>query len=121
MLRRLWLYVNKLFDFDAHVGAITDPRSKPQIRLDTVLKSVFAMIATRRGSLNSMELELRLPKSMPDLPSADTISRLFSDIDSMELRNWHWHNCSKLKRNKVLDTKLALPAVAVDGHEFFSH
>jgi hypothetical protein len=121
MFRRLLLYVNKLFDFDAQVAAITDIRNKPQIELNVVLKSVFAMIATRRGSLNSMELELRLPKLMPDLPSADTISRLLSDIDSMELRYWHWHNCSRLKRNKVIESKLPLNAVAVDGHEFFSH
>jgi hypothetical protein len=113
--------VNKLFDFDARLDAITDIRSKPQIGLDVVLKSVFTMIATRRGSLNSMELELRLPKSAPGLPSADTISRLLSNIDPVELRNWHWQNCSRLKRNKVFNTKLPLNAVAVDGHEFFSH
>jgi len=84
------------------------------------------MHTTRLGSLNALDVELRLPKRIESLigqntPSADTIGRVFAKISSTDLRRLHWRHCYQFKRNKVLDTDLPLKAIGVDGHEFFSH
>jgi hypothetical protein len=84
------------------------------------------MHVSRLGSLNALDVELRLPKRIErlmgdDKPSADTISRVFAKISSTDLRRLHWRHCYRFKRNKVLDTDLPLRAIGVDGHEFFSH
>ena len=84
------------------------------------------MQLTRRGSLNALDAEMRLPKKADGIigknkPSVDTIGRVFTKIIPDDLRSFHWGNCYRLKRNKVLDTSFPLNAVAVDGHELFSH
>jgi hypothetical protein len=84
------------------------------------------MHVSRLGSLNALDVELRLPKRIErwvgdDKPSADTISRVFAKISSTDLRRLPWRHCYRFKRNKVLDTDLPLGAIGVDGHEFFSH
>ena len=84
------------------------------------------MHLTRLGSLNALDVKLRLPKRIERFvgqkkPSVDTIGRVFTKISSTDLRRLHWSNCYQLKRNKVLDTDLPLKAIGIDGHEFFSH
>lgn len=84
------------------------------------------MHLTRLGSLNALDVELRLPKRIEsfmgkDKPSVDTIGRVLTKISSTDLRRLHRSNCYQLKRNKVLDTGLPLHAIGIDGHEFFSH
>ena len=84
------------------------------------------MQLTRLGSLNALDVELRLPGKVESFignnkPSVDTISRVFTKINPDDMRRLHWDNCYQLKRNKALDTVLPLNAVGIDGHEFFSH
>ena len=84
------------------------------------------MHVTRLGSLNTLDVELRLPKRIESLmgkkkPSVDTIGRVFTKISSTDLRRLHWSHCYQFKRNKVLDTDSPLRALGLDGHEFFSH
>jgi hypothetical protein len=84
------------------------------------------MQMTRMGSLNALDVELSLPKKIEnfigkDKPSVDTIGRIYTKIESDQLRTFLWNACYQLKRNKALNTDLPLNAIGVDGHEFFSH
>jgi len=126
MLKRFLDYSNKVFDFSRRLSKITDTRIKPQISTRSVLFSSFIMHLTRRGSLNALDTEMRLPKKADGIigknkPSVDTIGRVFTKIIPDDLRSFHWGNCYRLKRNKALDTNFPLNAVAIDGHELFSH
>ena len=126
MFRRFFDYTDKVFGFSKALSEITDTRSASRIRMQSVLWSSFIMHLTRLGSLNALDVELRLPKRIEsfigkDKPSVDTIGRVFTKIPSTDLRRLHWSHCYQLKRNKVLDTDLPLNAIGIDGHEFFSH
>lgn len=126
MLRRFFDYIDKVFDFSTRLGEITDTRVRPQIDTLSVLLSSFTMHLTRLGSLNAMDVELHLPKKVTTIignvmPGIDTISRVFTKIPSDQLRAFHLGNCYQLKRNKALTTDIPLTAIAIDGHEFFSH
>jgi hypothetical protein len=126
MLKRFFDYTDKIFNFTEALSEITDTRLKPQISTQSVLLSSFIMHLTRLGSLNALDVELRLPKRIEgfigkDKPSVDTIGRVFTKIRPSDLRRFHWGNCYRLKRNKALTSNLPLNAVGIDGHEFFSH
>jgi len=126
MFRRFFDYIDKVFDFSRKLAEITDARAKPQIRTRSVLLSSFIMNVTRLGSLNALDVELRLPDKSGNITGqdklgVDTIGRVFTQIIPDDLRSFHLANCYRLKRNKVLDTNFPFHAVAVDGHEFFSH
>jgi hypothetical protein len=126
MLSRFFKYVDKVFDFSESLSKITDVRQRPQIATPSVLMSSLIMQLTRRGSLNALDSELRLPKKLErfigkDKPSVDTIGNVFTKIIPDDLRRLHRGNCYQLKRNKVLDADLPLNAIGIDGHEFFSH
>ena len=126
MLRRFFGYADKVFDFNKMLSEITDTRAKPQISTQSILISSLIMHLTRLGSLNALDVELRLPKKVEsfigkDKPSVDTIGRVFTKIIPDDLRRWHWNNCYQLKRNKILETNLSVNAIGIDGHEFFSH
>jgi hypothetical protein len=126
MLRRFFDYADKVFDLSKSLSQITDIRSRPKIDTQSILMSSLIMQLTRRGSLNALDTELRLPKKIEsfigkDKPSVDTIGEVFTKIIPDDLRKLHWENCYRLKRNKALDTYLPLNAVGIDGHEFFSH
>jgi hypothetical protein len=126
MLRRFLDYADKVFGLTTALSEITDTRSASRIRTPSILWSSFIMHVTRLGSLNALDVELRLPKRIEgligqDKPSADTIGRVFAKISSADLRRLHWRHCYQFKRNKVLDTDLPLHAIGLDGHEFFSH
>lgn len=126
MFRRFLDYTDKVFGLSQALSHITDTRSAPRIRTSSVLWSSFMMQVARLGSLNALEVELRLPKRIkglmgPQKPSVDTIGRVFAKISPADLRRLHWSHCYQLKRNKVLQTALPLHAIGLDGHEFFSH
>jgi hypothetical protein len=126
MLRRFFDYADKVFDLSKSLCEITDTRIKPQISTQSVLMSSLIMQMTRLGSLNALDTELRLPKKIEnfigkDKPGVDTIGRVYTKIESDQLREVLWNNCYRLKRNKAIDTGLPLNAIGVDGHEFFSH
>jgi hypothetical protein len=126
MFRRFFDYIDKVFNFSRVLSEINDTRSKPRFTTHSVLLSSFIMLLTRRGSLNALEVEMRLPKKIEGFigkvkPSVDTIGRVFTKICSADLRRFHWGNCYQLKRNKALATDYPLNAIGIDGHEFFSH
>ena len=126
MLRRFLDYTDKVFGFSKALSEITDTRSTSRISTQSVLWSSFIMHLTRLGSLNALDVELRLPKKIESFigqkkPSVDTIGRVFTKISWTDLRRLHWSHCYQFKRNKVLDTDLPLKAIGIDGHEFFSH
>ena len=126
MMRRFCRYIDKVFDFAASVGGLRDGRSQPQIPTTAVWTSAFFMFATRQGSLNAIESELRVPRRLealvgPRKPSADSIGRVMGQIDPGSLRQILRENNRRLRRKKALeDNPWALRFVALDGHEFFS-
>jgi len=126
MFRRFLDYTDKVFGFSSALSEITDTRSVSRISTLSVLWSSSIMHLTRLGSLNALDVELRLPKRIEsfigkDKPSVDTIGRVFTKISSTDLRRLHWGHCYQFKRNKVLGTDLPVKAIGIDGHEFFSH
>lgn len=126
MFRRFLDYTDKVFGLSEALSHITDRRSASRIPTASVLWSSFLMQVSRLGSLNALEVELRLPKRLegligPKKPSAETIGRVFAKISPADLRRLHGSHCYRLKRNKVLQTDLPLQAIGLDGHEFFSH
>jgi hypothetical protein len=87
--------------------------------------SAFWMFVTRRGSLNALESDLRVPKRWEvilgeDRPSADRIGDVFCLSPPEGLREILWGINHQLGRNKALPKEGALRLVAIDGHEFFS-
>jgi hypothetical protein len=125
MLSKFLRYVEKVYDFDRSVHKLKDSRLKPQIPTSSVWLSGFLMYLTRRGSLNAMEKELRLPKRLDGIigcrkPSADTIGRVYGLMDPEQLRQVLSQINHKLGRNKALQSRWPIRIAAVDAHEFFS-
>lgn len=125
MMSRFCRYVEKVFDFGQRIKAIRDSRPKPRIPTAAIWLSAFLMFATRRGSLNAMELELRRPKRLERLigsrkPSADRMGDVFCLIPSEQLRAMLSGINHQLGRNKVFAKGGPWRFVVLDGHEFFS-
>ena len=125
MLSRFFRYIDKVFDFSKAVAKLKDARLKPQIATTAIWLSAFVMFATRRRSLNAIEVDLRVPKRLDNLigprkPSVDTIGRDFCLIDTELLRAMLSGANHQLGRNKVLYNNWPIRIAAVDGHEFFS-
>ena len=111
MLGRFLKHADKVFDLSRSLSAIEDTRPRPRIPTAAVLMSSFIMHLTRRDSLNALDAERRMPKKLdsfigPHNPSADTIGRVYTQIDPDQLRRLHRGHCARLKRNKVLETVL---------------
>jgi hypothetical protein len=80
------------------------------------------MLLSRLGSLNALEQlddSAKLRKYMGDyLPSADTLGRVFAQVDTDTIRKVQHGIYDRLKRNKVFEQpKHGLIALAIDGHE----
>jgi len=126
MMARFCRYVEKVFHWNALLERLRDSRQKPQIPTRAVFTSVVMLFATRLGSLNALEEQLRVAgrwKSVVGrrLPSADSVGRIVAGIDSECLRDILSQIGHILRRNKVLDENpWSLRFVALDGHEFFS-
>lgn len=126
MMARFARYIEKVFDFGQALATLRDSRTRPQIPTASVWTSAFLMFATRGGSLNALESELRVPKRLEALvgrrkPSADTIGRVMAQTHTAPLRKILRDNNHRLRRKKALDDNpWALRFAAVDGHEFFS-
>jgi len=125
MMPRFCCYVEKVFDFGERVETIHDRRQKPRIPASSIWMSAFWMFVTRRGSLNALESDLRVPKRWEgilgeDRPSGDRIGDVFCLIPPEALREILSGINHQLGRNKALSKEGALRFVAVDGHEFFS-
>jgi len=124
MMARFCAYVEKLFALGSHIAAMRDRRLRPIIPTHAVFASAFAMFATGRGALHSLESDLRIPVRLRGLvgarlPSCDTIGRVYSVMDSQPLRQMLRDIACQLKRNKALASDGDWYFAAVDGHEFF--
>jgi len=79
------------------------------------------MMLTRRGSLNALEQDKGNRFWMRwlgcTLPSADTMGRVFSQVDLDAIRCCIHHVYSKLKRNKALKKTHGFDVLIIDGHE----
>lgn len=79
------------------------------------------MMLCRMGSLNALQQQ----KSTAfwrrwlgrELPSADTIGRVFSQLDLDSIRCFIHHVYSRLKRNKALKKTPGFNVLIIDGHE----
>jgi hypothetical protein len=125
VMRRFCAYVDKVFQLGKRLPTLTDSRFRPRISTAAVFASVFTLFATRRGSLNGMERDLRIPARLRGivgarLPSVDSIGRISALMVSQPLRQLLSDIAHQLKRNKALSRCEEWLIAAVDGHEFFS-
>jgi Transposase DDE domain len=125
VMARFCAYVEKVFGLGQHFPTLTDCRLRPRIPTAAAFASVFTLFATRRGSLNGMEPDLRIPARLrgivgPHPPSVDSIGRIYTLMDSPPLRQLLADIAHQLKRNKALRSCEDWYVAAVDGHEFFS-
>lgn len=102
-----------------------DSRLKPQILVGAIWLSAVFMFATRKGSINGIEMELRVPKRLEKIigkrkPKADIIGDVFALMETDPIRLILSQINYKVKRNKALKSKKPLIFAAVDGHELFS-
>jgi Transposase DDE domain len=124
-MRRFCAYVEKVFGLSDHLGWLTDSRKRPQIPTAAAFACGFTLFATRRGSLNALEEDLRVPGRLQGVvgdqpPSVDSVGRIYAQMDSQPLRQILSGLAHQLKRNKALIPVEGYLAAAVDGHEFFS-
>lgn len=124
-MRRFCAYSEKVFGLSDHLGRLTDRRIRPQIPTAAAFACGFTLFATRRGSLNALEEDLRVPGRLQGLlgdqpPSVDSVGRIYAQMDSQPLRQILSDVAHQLKRNKALTSVEGYLAAAVDGHEFFS-
>lgn len=75
----------------------------------------------RMGSLNALEQDKHnsfWAKWLgSDLPSADTMGRVFTQIDLDSIRSLIHHIYSRLRRNKAIETTYGFHVLIIDGHE----
>jgi len=124
MMARFYGYLDKVFQFPRLIGALTDSRPEPLIPTAAVFGTAFAMFATCRGSLNGIDKERHFPGRLrnfvgPRVPSADTVGRVYAQLDSGVLRAVLREVYHRIKRNKMLGNTTDWVFAAVDGHEFF--
>lgn len=124
MMGRFCRYIEKVFHCSRWLAELSDSRPRPQISTATVFGCVLMMFATRRGSLNALEVVLRTSQRCKPVvrrrsPSADTVGRVMSQIDPECVRDMLSGINHQLKRNKALAEHWGLRFLALDGHEFF--
>ena len=122
---RFCAYIDKVFHLGSQLGNLTDARAFPHIPTAAAFAGVLTLFATRRGSLNGLEQDLRIPARLQGLvgaqpPSVDSISRIYALMDSQPLRQLLCDIAHQLKRNKALTSHEDWYVAAIDGHEFFS-
>jgi hypothetical protein len=86
-----------------------------------VVKSALVMFWARLGSLNALEsvAQARFWKNWLGRPlcSADTVGRVYSQLEVESLRSGLHHLYTRLKRNQALPGLQGLAVAVVDGHE----
>jgi Transposase DDE domain len=126
MMTRFCHSVANCFHLQELFPTLTDSRRKPHVSSVAVFASVFALFATHRASLNSLEKDLvHIPSRLrgvvgPRPPSVDTLGRVYALLHSASLRQVLVQVHHRLKRNKALADGDILQIAAVDGHEFFA-
>ena len=82
------------------------------------------MMISRLGSLNALEQDkgnrFWAKWLRRELPSADTVGRVYSQITLDSIRSLIHHVYSRLKRNKAIRKRYGLQALIIDGHEHTS-
>jgi hypothetical protein len=87
MMARFCAYVEKVFHFSSLLKTLHEPRLIPVIPIGSIFTSAWALFATARCSLHSLEKDLvRFPSRLrgivgPHPPSSDTIGRVFAAMD----------------------------------------
>ncbi len=124
-MARFCAYAEKVFHLGSQLGNLIDSRVRPSIPTATAFAGVFTLFATRRGSLNGLEQDLRVPARLRGIvgtriPSTDSIGRIYDLMDSQPLRRLLCNVAHQFKRNKALTSHEGWYIAAVDGHEFFS-
>jgi hypothetical protein len=125
VMARFCAYVEKVFRLGERFPSLTDSRVRPRIKTAAAFAGAFTLFATRRGSLNGLEQDLRVPARLRGIvgappPSIDSIGRIYALMDSPPLRQLLGDIAHRLKRNKALTGHEGRYVAAVDGHEFFS-
>jgi Transposase DDE domain len=124
-MARFCAYADKGFGLGQRLPTLTDGRPRPRIKTAAVFAAAFTLFATRRGSLNGMEPDLRIPARLRGIvgaqpPSVDSVGRIYAGMHSQPLRDLVRDIAHQLKRNKALTSREDWYMAAVDGHEFFS-
>jgi hypothetical protein len=111
-----------VLEWEAPLDAITDGRRRAQIPTPVVLRAAAAMFLARLGSLNA--LEQAAPSRFwqkwlgAELPSADTIGRVCTQVEPAGLRALAHQVYARLKRIKALpELAPGLMLAVVDAHE----
>jgi hypothetical protein len=125
VMARFCAYADKVFGLGQRLPTLTDCRPRPRIQTAAVFAAAFTRFATRRGSLNGMEPDLRIPARLRGIvgaqpPSVDSVGRIYAGMHSQPLRDLVRDIAHQLKRNKALTSREDWSMAAVDGHEFFS-
>jgi Transposase DDE domain len=125
VMARFCASVEKVFGLGQRFPTLTDSRTRPRIPTAAAFAAAFTLFATRRGSLNGLEPDLRIPARLRGLvgarpPSVDSIGRIYALMDSQPVRDLLGDIAHRLKRNKALTGHEDGYVAAVDGHEFFS-
>lgn len=107
-----------------HLERITDGRKRPRIKTPVVIGAALVMKLAQIKSLNAAEQtkgSFFWKEENPDgdVPSADTVGGVMSQVDRSSIRAVIKHLYTRLKRNKALRSPFGskLFAVIVDGHE----
>ena len=125
MMARFCSYAEKVFRLSERFPTLTDSRARPRIKTAAAFAGAFTLFATRRGSLNALEQDLRFPARLRGLVGAgtlsvDSIGRIYALMGSRPLRGLLRDIAHRLKRNKALTAREGYFLAAVDGHELFS-
>ena len=125
MMARFCAYTEKVFRLSQRFPTLTDSRPRPRIKTAAAFAAVFTLFATRRGSLNGLEQDLRIPARLRGLvgagpPSVNSIGRIYAQMGSGPLRQSLRDVAYRLKRNKALIAREGYYIAAVDGHELFA-
>jgi hypothetical protein len=101
---------------------LTDARRQPQISTPVVVRALVVMFLVRLGSLNALVQTRRQPFWSrwlgAELPSADTLGRVATQIEVCDLRAVPRQVYARLKRSKGLPAPAhGLIAGVLDGHE----
>lgn len=116
--------MEKVYQFSGLVSEVSDTRSQPSINTSTIFSSAVIMMLTRMGSLNALEQDKGnrfLRKWLGrELPSADTMGRVFTRIILAHIRSLIHHVYTRLKRNKAIKKTMGFHPLLIDGHEHTS-
>jgi hypothetical protein len=124
-MARFCAYIEKIFRLSERFPTLTDSRTRPRIPTAAAFAAASVLFATRRGSLNGLERDLRIPARLRGLvgaepPSVDSLGRIYAVMDSRPVRHLLRDVAQRLKWNKALIDREGYYLAAGDGHELFS-